>query len=76
MYARGDEVGNSVGENAGLPGAGAGDDQQRSLAVFDGVSLIRIQLRQVECDAMVAGHFARAVARDRTRIGNDRGPRT
>jgi hypothetical protein len=38
--------------------------------------LIGIELRQVESDALIVRHFARADARDRIRIGNDRGPRT
>jgi hypothetical protein len=39
-----DEVGDPAGQRAGLPGAGAGHDQQRPVAVLDGAPLLGVQL--------------------------------
>ena len=44
--ARGDQVGDAVGERARLAAAGAGDDQQRAVAVRDGLALLGVQLVQ------------------------------
>ena len=40
-----DEVGDAVDERARLPGAGAGDDEQRTVAVRGGGGLLGVQLR-------------------------------
>ena len=43
MHAVVDEVGDAMGEHAGLAGPGAGDDQQRAGFVGDGVELIGVE---------------------------------
>ena len=43
MDALVDEVGDAVGEHAGLPRTRPGDDEQRAAAVHDGVELVRVQ---------------------------------
>ena len=42
--AHGQQVGNAVGEDAGLAGAGAGEHQQRALAVGHGLTLRRVEI--------------------------------
>lgn len=76
MHTRCNEVRYSVGEYAGFPRTSPCNDEQWTTVVFNGIALVGVELRQVEGDALIAGHFARADARDRIRIGNDRGPRT
>ncbi len=39
----GDEVGDAVGDDAGLAGAGPGEDQQRAVRVLDGLTLSRVK---------------------------------
>jgi len=39
-----DEIGDAVGNDAGLAAAGAGEDQHRALGGFDGFALLRVQL--------------------------------
>ena len=46
----GQQVGDSVGEHARLAGAGAGEDQERPLAVRDRLALRRVQLREQALD--------------------------
>ena len=41
-----DQVGDAVGEHPGLAGAGAGDHEQRSALVDDGVELVRVEPRE------------------------------
>ena len=41
-----DQVGDAVGEDAGLAGAGAGDDQQGALGVDHRIELVGVQPRQ------------------------------
>ena len=50
------QVGDPVREDAGLARAGAGQDQQRALAVGDGVALGRIQACEEVVDGGVGGH--------------------
>ncbi len=38
-----DEIGDAVGDDAGLAGAGAGEDEHRAVDGFDGFALLRIQ---------------------------------
>ena len=51
------QVGDPVGEDAGLAGAGAGEDQERPLAVHDGVALRGVQPGEQLVDAWVLGCF-------------------
>ena len=44
---RGDQVGDAVGEHAGLARAGAGDHEQWALRVQDGLPLRRVQIGEV-----------------------------
>ena len=80
MHTRCNEVCHPVREYSCLTRTSASDDEQRAAVVFNGVALVGIELRQVKCDALIVGHFASAlvgdVARERTRIGSERGPRT
>jgi hypothetical protein len=41
-----DETGNAPGENGGFSGAGAGDDQQRPVDVFDSFALALVRLER------------------------------
>ena len=45
LHALGEQVGDAVGEGAGLAGAGAGEDEQRSGGGGDGVELLVVELR-------------------------------
>jgi hypothetical protein len=49
------EVGDAVGEHAGLAGSGAGEDQQGALAVRDGVTLGRVEPGEQVVDAGACG---------------------
>ena len=50
------QVRDPVREHAGLARAGAGQDQQRALAVGDGVALGRVQAFEEVVDGGVGGH--------------------
>jgi hypothetical protein len=39
-----DQVGDAVGDDAGLAAAGAGKDQHRAFSSFDGFALLRVEL--------------------------------
>ena len=54
-----EQVGDPVGEHAGLARAGAGEDQQRALAVGDGVPLRRVQALEEVFDRGVRRHAVR-----------------
>ena len=77
------QVGDAVGEHARLARAGAREDQQRPLAVHDGVSLGRVETRQQLVDPRVLGRLGHADPRYRAgriprrrqrRLGSDRAP--
>jgi hypothetical protein len=51
------QVGDAVREHARLARAGAGEDQQRPLAVHDGVALGRVETRQQLVDPRVLGRL-------------------
>ena len=53
--AGGEQVGDPVGQDPGLARAGAGEDQQRPLAVLDRLALGRVEPRQQPLDAVGAG---------------------
>ena len=57
-----DEVGDAVDERAGLAGAGAGDDEQRAVAVRRGRGLLGVELR---------GEVARALGQNAVSLGVD-----
>ena len=56
-----DEVGDAVDERARLAGAGAGDDEQRAVAVGRGGGLLVIQLRGEVARRAVHGSLARRI---------------
>jgi len=39
-----DQVGDAEGDDASLPAAGAGEDQQWAVSSFDGFALLRVEL--------------------------------
>ena len=49
------QVGDPVGEDAGLAGAGAGQDQQRPVGVLDRLALRRVEAREQPLDPVGAG---------------------
>ena len=57
--ASGEQVGDPVGEDAGLAGAGAGEHQKRALAVGDRLALRLVQLREQALDLRCARVYAR-----------------
>ena len=61
--AGGEQVGDPVGEHAGLAGAGPGQHQQGPLAVHDRLALGRVESRQQPLDAVGAGLGGRAGGR-------------
>ena len=66
--AGGEQVGDPVGQDAGLARAGAGEDQQRPLAVFDRLALGRVEPREQALDPVGAG-LGRGARQGGCRVG-------
>ena len=75
MRALVDQVRDAVGEHPRLAGSGAGDDEQRAVAVHDRVELIRVETGHIGVGGVLiraeSGHLEVATVRvafDRERL--------
>jgi len=58
-----------MGDDAGLAGAGAGDDQERALIVSDGAPLLRVEIGE---DRGLCGWIRGLLAHPLGRLGSER----